>query len=478
MAGETVPWWARTRTSIQNFFEEKGIESDERFHRSSLLQSAHFGLLVAKSFFRNRCHVRASALAYTTLLALVPLLAVVMSVTTGVLQKQGREPVDRAINQLVGYIAPALNLETRTEEGGGQSGREKVVAQITAYISRINTGTLGTIGVLALLFAIISLLRTIEAAVNDIWGVTQGRGWLKSIVYYWAATTLGPVCMIAAITLTTGSYFETTRAWIDAVPFLGKIFFYALPFVLLSLGFAVFYALMPNTKVRWSAAFIGGTIGGCLWQLNNLGSVFYLSRVQTYRSIYGSLALVPLFLVGLYFSWLILLFGAQIAYAFQNRRAYLEERLGESVHQRGREFIALRLMTHLARNFAAGRRPLSLFELSRDLAVPGRLAQKILGTLAQSGLVVEVSDGETRFSPGRPLDRISAYDVINTLRTSHGQELAMTDDESHGKVRAEFERMMQAEYEAGAAITLQSLAELTAKQIGDTPRATLSGPKG
>ena len=478
MAGETLPWWARARTAIQNFFEEKGIESDERFHRSSVLQSAHFCLLVAKSFFRNRCHVRASGLAYTTLLALVPLLAVVMSITTGVLQKQGKEPVERIINQLVDYIAPALNLETRAEEGDGQSGREKVVAQITAYIARINTGTLGTVGVLALLFAIISLLRTIEAAVNDIWGVTQGRGWLKSIVYYWAATTLGPVCMVAAITLTTSSRLDSTRAWIDAVPLVGKVFVYALPFVVLSLGFSVFYAVMPNTRVRWGAAFIGGTIGGCLWQLNNLCSVLYMSRVQTYSNIYGSLALVPLFLVGLYFSWLILLFGAQIAYAFQNRRAYLEERLGESIHQRGREFIALRLMTHIARNFAAGARPPSLLEISRDLAVPGRLAQKILTTLAQNGLVLEVTDGEARFTPGRPLDRISAYDVINTLRTSQGHELAANDDESHGLVRAEFERMMQAEHEAGTAITLQSLAELTAKQIGNGPRAVLSGPKG
>ena len=478
MAGDTVPWWARTRTAIQNFFEEKGIESDERFYRSRLLQSAHFCLLVAKSFFRNRCHVRASALAYTTLLALVPLLAVVMSITTGVLQKQGKEPVERVINQLVDYIAPALNLESRAEEANGQSGREKVVAQITAYIARINTGTLGTVGVLALLFAIISLLRTIEAAVNDIWGVSHGRGWLKSIVYYWAATTLGPVFMVAALTLTTGSQLESTREWIDAVPFLGQLFFYALPYVLLSVGFAVFYAMMPNTKVRWGAAFIGGTIGGCLWQLNNTFSVLYMSRVKTYSSIYGSLALVPLFLVGLYFSWLILLFGAQIAYAFQNRRAYLEERLGESIHQRGREFIALRLMTQIAQNFAAGRRPLSLFELSRDLAVPGRLAQKILTTLAQNGLVVEVSDGETRFSPGRPLDRITAHDVIHALRTSHGHELAARDDETHGLVRAEFERMMQAEHAAGNAVTMQSLAELTAKQIGDTSRAALAEPKG
>ena len=107
------------------------------------------------------------------------------------------------------------------------------------------------------------------------------------------------------------------------------------------------YRLMPATKVLWSAALVGGAVGGTLPQLNNLFSVIYVSRVLTYSKIYGSLGAVPIFLVGLYFSWIIILFGAQVAYAFQNRTAYVQEKQAETINQRGREFVALR-MTRVA----------------------------------------------------------------------------------------------------------------------------------
>jgi membrane protein len=540
MAGESISRWARIRAAAQDFFEEKGIESDESFGRSGMLRFAHFWLLVFKSFVRNRCPVRAAALAYTTLLALVPLLAVGISITTSMLQREGEEPVEKLINKLVGYIAPALDLEARPDivdnwmstfwedwdrsipatntaedaqaaaplppapvvpstptpltnaiaSGTNQiassnqtaqtsgpattSGREQVVKQITAFISNIKSGTLGFVSVVALLFVGISLLRTIEAAFNDIWGVTQARGWIKSIVYYWAAITLGPLFLVGALTLTTGSHLDNTRAWLDEIPLLGTVAFHALPFIILTFGFSAFYAVMPNTRVHFKAALVGGAIGGCLWQLNNLFNVIYVSRVVTYTNIYGSIAVIPLFLVGMYFSWLIMLFGAQVAYAYQNRRAYIQERQAESVNQRGREFIALRLMTHIAQNFLRGERPLSSVDLSRQLAVPSQLAQRILCALVESGLLVEVLDHDVRFSPGRPLERITAYDVICALRAGRGHELATTEDGSRMLVRAEFERMLLAEREAGASVSMQSLAELAARQISDPARPALT----
>ena len=496
--------WARIRASALTFFDEKAIATDEKLLHSRLHRYAHFWLLVSKSFHRNRCPVRAAALSYTMLLALVPLLAVGVSITTSMLQKRGAAPVDELISKLVDYVAPALDLEARAEEEiqqaatntvtitftnaagvvtstnlppinppRGMTGRERVVKQITSFIGNINSGALGVTSVLALLFVAISLLRTIEATFNDIWGVTRGRPWFKSIVYYWAVITLGPLFLVGALTLTTGPHLAGTREWLDRVPFLGKVFFLLAPFVILSMGFSAFYALMPNTKVRFKAALVGGIIGGCLWQLNNLFNVIYVSRVVTYTNIYGSLAVVPLFLVGMYFSWLLMLFGAQVAYAWQNRDAYIQEKQAESVNQRGREFVALRLMTHIARNFLAGAQPLSLVQLSKELAVPSQLAQRILCALVQNGLLVEVNDRDVRFSPGRPLDRISAYHVVNALRAGSGHELATTEDPSRLLVRTEFERIMLAEREAGDAVTMQSLAELTAKQIGNGARQTI-----
>jgi membrane protein len=491
MAGESMSRWAKIRAAAQNFFDEKGIESDEKFVCSRLHRTAHFWLLVIKSFIRNRCPVRAASLAYTTLLALVPLLAVGVSITTSMLQKRGEEPVNQLISKLVDYMAPALELQKDSpatealpmdedelalwgfaKEDFPLTGRQRIVKQITSFIGNIRTGALGITSVLALLFVGVSLLRTIEATFNDIWGVARGRGIIKSIVYYWTTITLGPLVLVGAFTLTTGPYVEGTRVFLDR-PFLGPFVFHVLPFLILSLAFAAFYAVMPNTKVHFKAALVGGIVGGSLWQLNYIFSVVYVSRVMSYTNIYGSLGVFPLFLVGMYFSWLIMLFGAQVAYAFQNRRAYIQEKQAESVNQRGREFIALRLMTHIARNFTAGERPLALTELSRQLAVPSQLAQKVLCTLVQAGLLVESTDTDVRFSPGRPLDRISAYDVVCALRAGQGQELATTEDEARMLVRSEFERMILAEREAGSAITMQSLAELSAKQVGNGARGAL-----
>jgi membrane protein len=499
--------WSKVRAAARDFFNEKAIETDQRLYTSRLHRIAHFWLLVGKSFQRNRGPVRAAALSYTTLLALVPLLAVGVSITTSMLQKRGQEPVEELISKLVDYVAPALDLEARAEDEIQEArtntvivsltnaagvvtstnlpatnppravtGRERVVTQITAFIANIKSGALGVTSVLALLFVGISLLRTIEATFNDIWGVTRGRPWVKSIVYYWAVITLGPIFLVAALTLTTGPYLETTQAWLNRVPFLGSTIFHLAPFVILSLGFTAFYMLMPNTKVHFKAALVGGIIGGCLWQLNNLFNVIYVSRVMTYTNIYGSLAVIPLFLVGMYFSWLIMLLGAQIAYAWQNRDAYIQEKQAESVSQRGREFIALRLMTHIARSFLAGAHPLSLVELSRELAVPSQLAQRVLCSLVQNGLLVEVNDTDVRFSPGRPLERISAYHVIAALRAGNGHELATTEDDARLLVRSEFERISLAEREAGDAVTMQSLAELTTKQVADQPRPAIASP--
>ena len=516
--------WRKFSARARDFFLEHDIAADVDYTHSRLHRFAHFWLLVGKSFNRNRCPVRAASLAYTTLLALVPLLAVGVSITTSMLQNQSKEQTDELIGKLVNYVAPALDLQARPlwadalpmdEEEAAFfgitnanyfatgtnfinslsdtnsastgtnaptfTGQQRVVKQITGFIGNIRTGRLTTVGVLALLFIGISLMRTIEATFNDIWGVESGRGWFKSIVYYWTTITLGPLFLVGAITLTTSPRMESSREWLAQVPWLGATVVHLLPFVILSLGFAAFYALIPNTKVHFRAALFGGIIGGSLWQLNNLLSVLYVSQVMSYTNIYGSLGIFPLFLIGMYFSWLIMLFGAQVSHAWQNRESYVQEKQSGTVNQRGREFIALRLMTHVARNFLTGARPLSVLELSTQLAVPGQLTQRVLSVLVHNGFLVQVMDGEARYSPGRPLERITAHDVVSALRTADGHELATSEDESRALVRAEFDRMALAEQHATDGVTMQSLAELTAKQVGEVgetnPKCQISNPK-
>ena len=209
---------------------------------------------------------------------------------------------------------------------------------------------------------------------NDIWGVARGRTWFTRIALYWLVISLAPVLLAVALGLATGPHLAGTKKLLVTMPFVGNLMFELLPILVLCLTFALFYVLMPNAKVDWRAALVGGTVGGVLWHVNNSISVLYVSRVVSNSRIYGSLGLVPVFMIGLYFSWLILLFGAQVAYAFQNRISYMEEKQVEQINQRGREFIALRLMASLGERFLRGEPPATTADFAGQLCVPSRLA--------------------------------------------------------------------------------------------------------
>lgn len=565
------------------FFHETGIGREDDAKRPLLLRFAHYWLLVGKSFVHNRCPLRASALAYTTLLALIPLLAVCVSIGTSFLQQQGKQPVDDLIRGLVRNVAPMLDLEVKTGTAATENNLDKVVTSITEFIGKVNTSTVGLTGTIALIFVAIGLLRTIEATFNDIWGITKGRGWVASIVQYWATITLGPIVLLLVLGLSTGPYFTKTKRilglsllsakeiknpemmaekvlgltdsedrvglylrkgletrkdeslraayernkavardrslsralaeslsgllegaqFYDAERFagialrpetqrliaahpsgheldrlnrllledvfpteiqrqrwqwVGSLAFYLLPFVVLSLAFSAFYKLMPNTHVQPAAALVGGIVGGTLWQWNNTLSALYVSKVASYSQIYSGLAVIPLFLIGMYFSWLILLFGAQVAYAFQNRQSYLQEKQAEGVNQRGREFVALRMITFIAQLFQRGEKPPDVNLIASTLGVPSRLVSRLVGPLLHAKLIVEVNDSETLYSPARPLNQITAHDVLTALRSSQGMELETSDDSSRQKVRHEFESICNAERDTAETVTLETLA--------------------
>jgi len=478
----------KTLSGLRAGAEGEWFRTENELNR--LERFAHFWVLVGKSFARNRCPVRAAALSYTTLLALIPLLAVAISVTSSLLKNQGEEKIYGAIDKFVSNIMPPATLNTNnpavslnlspgmsaaltptnsagatnaiasTEGNARVETAQKVVAKdIHEFIQRTRSGALGAIGMLLLVFVAIRMLASIEATFNDIWGVTRGRNWLWRIVLYWTTITLGPLLMVGALGLTSGPYLQTTKNLIVKMPLVGDLIFELLPFVVLWLVFALVYLLVPNTKVKLSAALVGGAVGGLLWHLNNFFGFLYVSRVVSNSKIYGGLGLLPVFMVGLYFSWLILLFGAQVAYAFQNRRAYLQDKLVENVNQRGREFIALRLMTCIGQRFQRGQPPVTLQEISVELGIPTRLVQQVLQTLLAVRLVTEVAAAEPAYTPARPLDAINAHDVLLAMRASGGQELSLREGPVRAEVYGEFARIEEAERQAASAVTMLALVD-------------------
>lgn len=528
-----------------------GVQTGAEQEISRVEHVAHFCVLVGKNFVRNRCPVRAAALSYATLLALIPMLAVAIGVTSSILKSEGEKEIYAAIDKVVTSVMPggtaktdhhgsSLNLPplsiemtptnavvsrtglhsvgdanapvattskpahvpggtvptdphgssldiasltiqmaatnpaasmvgTTTAAGvtNNSGGEAPIVVSVNAqreaaksiheFVQNTQSATLGVVGTLLLVFVAIRMLANIEATFNDIWGVTQGRSWLSRIILYWTAITLGPLLLAGALALAGSPHFQATQGMLARMPVIGGLIFQLLPVAVLWVVFGMIYQLVPHTKVNFAAAMVGGIVGGSLWHLNNMFGFLYVSRVVSNSKIYGSLGLVPVFMAGLYFSWLILLFGAQVAYAFQNRRAYLQDKLIENVNQRGREFVALRLMTCIGQRFQNGGPPATLQMLSRELGIPTRLARQVLQILLTARLVVETGEREPGFAPARPLEMITAHHILQAMRTTGGQELPMRDSPARVDVLGEFARIEEAEFQASSTVTIRSL---------------------
>jgi membrane protein len=475
-----------------------GVYSGAESELSRIERIAHLWALVVRSFVRNRCPVRAAALSYTSLLGLIPLLFVVVSITSSVLKSEGEEQIYQAIDKFVSTVVPpavapgtkepappgpgpdtvvtgvATNFatvealtsapaETNLTAAAGTDARmvaaqKEVARTIRNFIQKTRSGTLGTIGMLLLIVVAIQMFTYIEETFNDIWGVTRGRNWLWRIVLYWTTISLGPLALVGALGLAGGKHLKSVEHLVSQMPYVGGFFFHQfLPLLVLWLTFTLIYQLVPNTRVRFGAAFFGGFVGGSLWHVNNLFGFLYASRVISNSKMYGSLGLVLVCMIGLYFSWLILLFGAQVAYAFQNRSAYLQDKLAENVNQRGREFVALRLMTCIGQRFQRGLPPVTIQEISTELDIPTKLAQQVLHTLLASRLITEITGAEAAYAPARPLEAINAHHILHAMRAGGGQELLLRDEPVRAEVYGEFARIEEAERQAAAAITLFAL---------------------
>lgn len=305
-----------------------------------------------------------------------------------------------------------------------------------------------------LIVVAILLLSNIENTFNDVWGVTQGRSWFRRVVQYWATISLGPV-VLTVLVLMVSKNFKQSEAALSTIPYLGQMI---IPFVIVTCAFALFYKLMPNTEVHWNAAIVGGFVGGSLWLLLNIFNAFNMSRVVSMSTIYGSaLAILPIFLIGLYFSWLILLFGAQVSYAYQNRQVYLQEKKAESVSQKAREYVALRIMTLLAQRFQHHEEPPTILQIGTELGVPTRLVGRIIQSLMENHLALEVVGKEAGYTPARPIETITCEDIIETLRIKNGRELPTREEPARLVVCAAFDRIRNAEQQVAEQVTLQDL---------------------
>lgn len=265
--------------------------------RRVLLRQAQLWVLVAREFAANRCMLRAAALAFTTLLSIVPLLALMFAILKSFGVQNRLEPL------LLEHLA---------------AGSESVATAIISYIDNTSVGQLGVIGLVFLILSVLSLISGIERSFNDIWGVEETRSIPQRFTNYFSVLTIGPVFVVAAITMTGSLESRTVVQWLLDMALVGNLLLVLLgilPFVVMWLVFAGLYLFIPNTRVLPRAAVAGGIFSGTLWQLSQWAYVDFQVGVAKYNAIYGALAALPIFMVWLYLAWAIVLLGLEVTYA-------------------------------------------------------------------------------------------------------------------------------------------------------------------
>lgn len=410
------------------------------------LRAVRTALIVARDLASGQLTLRAMGLVYTTLLSIVPLLALSFSVLKAFGVSNQIQPM------LLNFLAPL-----------GEKG-EEVAQRIVQFIENMNVGVLGAVGLALLLYTAISLMHKIEESLNYIWHIPRPRRLGDRVSRYLSVLLVGPILVFSALGITaTVMNVETVRELL-AIDVLGQAvqaFSRLTPYLLVIAAFTFIYLFIPNTRVRLGAALIGGAAGGIAWQTAGWLFAVFVASSNNYAAIYSGLAILVLFMIWLYLSWLILLFGASVAFYAQHPE-YLYASGGEPrLSNRMRERLALSAMNLVASRYLAGQRMPSLTELTRLLGVPMHALQTILEALEQRKLLVQGADDPPVYLPARDPALIAVTQVIEAVRAA-GEERFFSPEAlpAPQPVVAVLARMQQAVEASVGDITLRTLAEL------------------
>jgi membrane protein len=365
-------------------------------------------LIVVRGFwFEHQGLLRASALTYSSLLSLVPMLAFALAFLKGLGVHNLLEPF-------------LINM--------GVIGSEETVRMVLSYANNIEVRTLGGLGLATLVFTTVLGVGNIERAFNEIWGVHTERPILRKTADYASALVLGPVALLLATGINTRLHSPTfVTTWLgirvigEAVTFFSTVIATILPYVALWLVFAFFYSFLPNTRVQAIPALIGGVVGGTLWQIAQWGYIAFQVGMANAQAIYGALAQLPVLMLWIYVSWVTTLLGAEVAYACQHVTTYFPARLVQCTSVYVREWLAYALYFSLVRAFIEGKGAWSAVTFAQQHHIPLRLLNESLAPLQEAGLLVETAASPDYYVPGRDPASITPWHLLQALR-HHGDQ--------------------------------------------------------
>lgn len=398
----------------------------EQMSRPKAFLVHHFRVLLVamRGFQKDDCTLRASSLTYYTLLSIVPVLALAFGIAKGF----GLEEMLHA--QLEYYL------------GAHEEILDEVVTFTYSMLEITQGGVVAGVGFLFLLWAVLKVLTHIELSFNAVWGVEEGRNWLRKFTEYLSVMVVAPVMVILSGSLTVFISTEVHKYLADTgvTALISQALSWGAhfaPYIIIWLLFTFMFMAMPNTRVNFKAALIAGILSGTLFQLLQWAYITFQVGVVRYNAIYGSFAALPLFLIWLQASWLIVLLGAELSFAYQNVRRYIFAAETRQISPRYKQKISLLVMHLIIRRFLSEEGGTTADDICRTLGLPVLLVNQVLKELYAADLVVKVSSPGTddqAYQPGRDINRLSIAYVLKALNNAGSWEVPVLQDKAWERI--------------------------------------------
>lgn len=357
--------------------------------------------------------LRATGLVYTTLLSLAPLLALCFSVLKGFGVHNQMEPL---LNNLFAPI-------------GAQS--KEITARVLEFVSNMHVGVLGTVGLVMLLYSVISMMNDIEEAFNDIWRIKKMRPFALRIRDYLSVLFIGPVLLFVSVALTASMKHSVfLEKWFGVEMVTGALQGLStfVAYMLFVIAFAALYMFMPYTRVRFVPAFMAGLVTGALWK--GLGWLFgvFIAGSASYAAIYSAFAALILLIIWVYVGWFVVLLGASICFYLQNPSNQPLSRRVRNLSLRVKEKMALQICAAVGAAFYRGEKPLTLLELARHMSLPVIAIEDVVEDLIKMGVLTMGGTKLAQVMPARPFDETSAAELLSLIRAADEEESFTFDD--------------------------------------------------
>ena len=389
--------------------------------------------LAFKGFTEDRVQLRASALTYYSILSIVPIVAMIFGIAKG-----------------FGFES-FLKEELLKSFSNQEKVLEWILTFVDRYLSHIKGGLIAGVGIVVLLWSVMKLLGNIESSFNDIWQIKKARVMSRKMSDYISLVVITPVLLFVSSS-TTIFLSEQIKSSSDVLPLLGYIgpllsFFVGLiPYLLIWLVFTLLYIIMPNTKVEFKSALIGGIIAGTMFQFLQWGYFYFQSMLTSYGAIYGSFAALPLFLIWMRFSWLIVLFGAEVAFSNQNMEHYEAESQSFNISNHMKRTVTILLLKEIVNNFRSGNQPETSENLANKYGMSVRLVREILYELLEANIISETvtkNVKENAYQPAQDIQKLTISYVFNLLDKSGQDNISIEDIKGFESMKKSIDNLME-----------------------------------